>query len=255
MKYVMFLGSRLGCKLNDIKFFEDLIPTNSKTIVEGYAGSFSLIRKNYFDKDVKLHINDNDKTLIKVLEIIQKDNKINEYIDSYKTLLIKHGKNAKEMKKSFNELEIPIEIKQHILNGYTVRGFFKPFPNSFNINPLKDLLNKCEITNIDISVILIRYQQDKDAFLFLDPPYLDSDNTQYKGNNRLDNNNYLNDNTVHYINLLKFLEDKKTVCKVMIILNGNAIINYLFKNFIKKTYEKTYQITKNKATHVIITNY
>jgi|GEM_PF-6592662 len=256
MKYVKFLGSRLGCKLNDIKHFEHLLPSDSKVIVEGYAGSFALIRRNYYDnKDVKLHINDNDKDLIKILKVIQTDDNINKYIDAYNKAVISGNKQNKVVEEKVKALKVPQDIKDYLMSSYKVRGFYKLIPTSMNIVALQTLLNKCEITNDDITVVLNRYQNDPDAFLFLDPPYLDSDNTTYKGQVRKDENNKLFDNTEHYIKLMKYIKDPKTKCKVMIILNENAIINYLYDGFIKGTYTKTYQLSKNKTSHVIITNY
>ena len=53
-----------------------------------------------------------------------------------------------------------------------------------------------------------------------------------------------------YIYILKTYK-----CKVMIIVNKNSITQYLYKNYIKHEYLKTYQTCKNKAFHYVITNY
>ena len=56
-----------------------------------------------------------------------------------------------------------------------------------------------------------------------------------------------------YVVIKKYLETAK--CKVMLVINSNAIIKYLFKDFIKLEYNKTYSTTKNKTKHLVITNY
>ena len=71
------------------------------------------------------------------------------------------------------------------------------------------------------------------------------------------------DNTEMYIILLNFLKNAK--CKVLFSINDCAITRYLYKDFIKDTYNKQYQYSqinikdvkqKKKNTNIlIITNF
>ena len=98
-----------------------------------------------------------------------------------------------------------------------------------------------------------KYKENKDAFIFCDPPYLTSNNTKYKGLNEYDENKNIVDNTKIYIELLEYLKTSK--CKIMILLNKNAIIDYIFKDYIKDHYHKIYQVFKKKEHINIICNY
>ena len=55
------------------------------------------------------------------------------------------------------------------------------------------------------------------------------------------------------LDILELLKNAK--CKVMLIINKLNIIEYLFKDFIRDEYLKTYAVTKKKMKHLIITNY
>ena len=48
---------------------------------------------------------------------------------------------------------------------------------------------------------------------------------------------------------------KNCSCKVMLIINKLSILSYLFKDYIKGEYNKTYSMGKKKAIHLIMTNY
>ena len=84
----------------------------------------------------------------------------------------------------------------------------------------------------------------------------------YKGPSH-DANMTVRDNTEMYIILLNFLKNAK--CKVLFSINDCAITRYLYKDFIKDTYNKQYQYSqinikdvkqKKKNTNIlIITNF
>ena len=47
----------------------------------------------------------------------------------------------------------------------------------------------------------------------------------------------------------------KYKCKVMLIINNNAITQCLYKKYIIDKYDKIYQASKRKTSHLIICNY
>lgn len=63
----------------------------------------------------------------------------------------------------------------------------------------------------------------------------------------------IKDNTAYFIDCMNLLKEAK--CRVMLIVNENAITNYLYKDFIKGRYNKVYQLTKRLTSHLICTNY
>ena len=91
------------------------------------------------------------------------------------------------------------------------------------------------------------YKDDEDAFLFLDPPHLYSDNSTYASQIRE------TDMTQIVVDILEYLRVCK--CKVMLVINKLNILSYLFSDYIKGEYEKIYQLSKKKAMHLIICNY
>ena len=110
------------------------------------------------------------------------------------------------------------------------------------------------ISNDDYKLCMDKFKDDTNAFLFCDPPYFGSDNTDYNSHgSRVDKNNKIIDNTEIFVYLSQYIKNCK--CKIMIVINDNALLRFLFDGYIKKTYNKIYQLVKNKDTLMVITNY
>jgi len=82
------------------------------------------------------------------------------------------------------------------------------------------------ITNKDYKEIIDEYRENENAFIYLDPPYVDSFNTGYVGYQKGQHDGDLKviDNTKIYIDLLDILSCK---CK-------NAITKYLYRDYIEE---------------------
>ena len=80
-------------------------------------------------------------------------------------------------------------------------------------------------------------------FLYLDPPYMDSYNAGYNSfqGTTHDKDLKIIDNTQMYVDLLDILENGK--CKVLFSINDCAITRFLYKSFIKETYNHKYATT------------
>ena len=92
-----------------------------------------------------------------------------------------------------------------------------------------------------------QYRDDPTAFLFLDPPYVNSCNDFYTDSKCVD------DVDKFYSYLLELVQ--KARCRVMLVVNNALLMRLLFKDHIKHTYGKTYESTKRQAEHLVITNY
>ena len=105
----------------------------------------------------------------------------------------------------------------------------------------KDFFNKTVITNQDYLQIFDKYKDNENAFLYLDPPYMDSFNAGYGTYQHKTYNEDLKiiDNTEMYIKFLEILKNGK--CKILFSINDCALTNYLYKDFIKETYKHIYQ--------------
>ena len=241
--------SRSGSKENDIKFFKNFLPTDSKIICEVFGGGYSIIKHHYKDiEKYNFHINDLDKDLFYIY------NHAEEMLKSYLELVeiyknkFEERKERQEFKKFFEEQPMNEHIKNYIRNRYFIRGnmFTYNKKENYDQNELLILKNS-KITNLDYMKVFEMYKDDDEAFLFLDPPYLFSNNSLYSP--QIDEP----DSTKILVDILYFIKSCK--CKVMLIINKLNIIEWMFQEFIESEYCRTYQISKRKQIHLIITNY
>ena len=96
-----------------------------------------------------------------------------------------------------------------------------------------DFLKNSKITNTDYKEIINEYKDNENAFIYLDPPYVDSYNTGYVGYQKghYDEESKVIDNTKMYIDLLDILSCK---CKVLFSINENEITKHVYKDFYKR---------------------
>ena len=72
-----------------------------------------------------------------------------------------------------------------------------------------------------------KYKDDEKAFIYLDPPYLNSFNRNYdQYKTSIDNDNIIIDNLKIYIDIIYYLKNSKH--KILFSINNNAITKYLF---------------------------
>jgi site-specific DNA-adenine methylase len=244
-----FLFGRLGNKDNDIKYFINYLPSDCKKVVEPFGGSFAVIRRVYVDDKYAKFVNDTDVNLYEIYK------NPDEYLKSVKHFnkVASEHKNEKGhvVYKKFleNWKEDNIHFKNYLLGNSIVRGTnvkcLKKIDHEENIKFIK----KINFTQKNYLDVIKEHQYDKDAFIFLDPPYLFSDNSSYYSQNEE------TDMTRILVELLNIYQDKKTKCKLMLVINNLYLTKYLFKDYVKTTYDKIYQISKKKQNHLVICNY
>ena len=253
--YISYAGNKRR-EMNEIEPFIDL--KGIKTIVEPFCGSsaFSFHIYDKINKDLKFHFNDLDKDLISLLNEIKTNGKDNIYnnLIKYKDINKEdYNKYSKELKT--NEIVEDRLSKWLLINVYyCIRaGLFpinKPFPRLTSLKTemkFDKLLDIAKVTNHDFRITCDKYKNDKTAFLFIDPPYVNSCNDFYSDSSCLD------DVDKFYEYLIELLKTSK--CKIMMVVNNALLMRLLFKDFIKHKYGKTYEATKRKVEHIIITNY
>lgn len=258
LDYIMvksFLIQRFGNKKNDIKNFDHLLPFDIKNIIEPFGGSFAVTREKYMDKKYNRYVNDNDDVLyslykepelymksLKKFHDICGDNlilfeKINKYYPDTKIVL-------DEFKKDKNK------FTDMIINNRNMRGTIKHYKNFPDYNDSLKIMKKINFTNDDWEIVINKWKNKKDTFLFLDPPYLFSNNKFY--DQQFNNDSDCSDIIIKILNILK---DPKTKAKIMLVINNLKIIKLLFSDYIKLEYEKIYQMAKRKDSHIVICNY
>lgn len=262
-----FIISYFGNKREEVENLYKLMKLDDiEIIIEPFCGSCAL---SYYisllhPKKYKYILNDNNKYLIELMNIMKDDNKINEFenkINDYVEQLnnIKIQEKRKELYLKFVKTD---DIYGYLISHkyYTIRHglfkfdkdkngdlldykkfYFKDYP-IYNFFKNEDI----EIYNLNGIKIFEKYKQNKKALIFLDPPYIQLTNAFYKNGANEDFNIY------EYLSLNNI---KKEKAKIYIILEDNWIIKLLFKNNnIIDNNCKIYQTTKKKYNHITITN-
>jgi site-specific DNA-adenine methylase len=256
-----FCTCRLGNKQKDIKYFKHLLPNQEDidTVGEPFAGSFAVIRNCFYnvpnilcaDNDIefKKTIDNRLKNLPEYYEFVKKFTEFTEPFinrDKGRFILFQHKKIVKDW----------IEENKGLLNidferDLSVRGMIKPFPTTMKYDDLAVLYSRIQWFD-DFKTVLDKLKDNNRAFVFLDPPYLSSDNSQYYGNIATADKTVV-DNTGLFIDILNFFKTAK--CKVMLVINRNAINEYIMKDYIKCIYSKQYSMSKRNDKLMVCTNY
>ena len=218
------------------------------TYVEPFAGSFALIRYLYkLNNNLQFHINDNDTVLFNIYTKIEEyQNEVNSFLQYFRQIE-KYNRINKLKEYTFinNEFKDTI-IKTYVVRGYIIKVSKKDVTDQSTI----DILKKSRVTCLDYIEVLKEYKDNNKAFIFLDPPYLFCNNSNYQKQHgeRTDM-----DNSDMIINILEFMKTCK--CRCLLIVNDLKIIRMLYGDMIKDEYDVVYQISKRKSKHLIITNY
>lgn len=241
------LINRLGAKDNDIKFFNELLPENIKNVVEPFGGSFAICRRIYRDDKYIKYVNDNDPYLY---ECYRDPNKVKEIKKIYSEFFVNKKFTStlyQDLENSFkNELEK--KILKHVDKTLRIRGTMIKHISLKEVEDEEiDFIKKINFSNDNYKTIIDKFKDDKDTFIFLDPPYLFSDNSTYVTQENETDMTYI------LIDLLNYFKTAK--CKIMLVINKLYILEWLFKDYIKKTYSKIYQLSKKKMDHLMICNY
>lgn len=256
-----------GGKRKEIKNFKDIIPIY-KHYVEPFFGGGALY---FYENNINGFntINDFDIELINFYKMVKTNNiDLIKKIDKLKLINNNHEEMEKQYYKfrdgdnsSLNELERAVRflyVNQLAFGGmrrFNKSGKFNvPFGHYKTFNPKItkehiELLQKTDIKNDDTLNILNEYD-DKDTFIFLDPPYTRVFN-KYSHENIFGNN--------EQIKLKKCLSELK-MSKWMLVINNSDEIRKLYKSYNFKSYKINYGINirnrfKTDVEHLIITNY
>jgi site-specific DNA-adenine methylase len=249
-KQVQLFG-RMGNKTNDIKYFKHLLPLDVKKVVEPFGGCFAVTRKIYRDNQYKKYVNDNDEILYKIYKNPDEYAKVCKILnDIAKENDLKNQK-LELFNKTVSKIDIDIDFLNHWKGEKIIRGSYMKSLKNTNFTDFIESMKNINFSNDDYETVINKHRKDKNAFIFLDPPYLFSDNSQYSQQKRKEGN----DVTDMIYKIYEIFNDKTTKAKIMLIINDMKIIRWFFKDFHTEEYDKIYQIAKRKDKHLIITNY
>ena len=247
--YFPYEGNKKS-EINNIDEFIDLNLYN--TICEPFGGSLAFSRYCYkHNENLKFIINDIRDDLTFLCNNLHKfkDEVVQGVKDKIKEL---DSKDKYDLYVKYyqptNDIETMIKILHDNKNYCLHKGVF---PKNRKVT-LKDFDNRTKNTdsffkkhtylNKDYHEILESVKNDDKTLVFLDPPYLLSSEGFYNGNKDEEIWRYLFD----------FCKTCK--CKFIMIIDGNFFMKEIFKGLIKKEYEKLYQITKKKTSHIVVSN-
>ena len=249
-----FIFPYAGNKREEVEtIIKNIDISQSTIIVEPFCGTsaLSVYISKLYPKKYKYILNDNDKNLIELYKLMIEKNKkklkkTEKDIDNIlKNIKCKEDYIKILSKKDFNSWFIAHKI-------YTIRsGLYdldykyneeKPF--KFENYEIFNFLQNENITilNEDAIKVLKDNKDNKEVFMFIDPPYLNSCNEFYS--------NEYNTNIYEYIYHNDLRNMKFNFC---LVLEKNWIINLLFEKYKKIEYDKMYQTSKKKTKHLLIT--
>lgn len=223
------------------------------TIVEPFGGTFGFSRWLWDKKDMKKKryvVYDSDERILNFYKTIQQ--KLND--GTYE-----------EFVKSFHDLKEPTEALPRNEQGTIKPAGRKELCKTLD-EPLKTwyyynvVLNRTmwdykpkqilgyepmmeQVTFIHKSFTQINWEEYdlSRTLIYLDPPYLDSFNTNYRGEDEKYND--------VVSGILSLFHEKKA--NVMLVHSENPLLDYILKPFIAASYGKTYGFTKRKAVHKV----
>jgi site-specific DNA-adenine methylase len=243
----------IGNKRSEVEtIYSEISMNDITTIIEPFCGSCAM---SYYiwtlHPDLKFILNDNDKNLKEMYDIIIDDDKLLHF------------------QKTINEILLTIRTKETYMNylktnndiySWFIRNKYKgPFPGTFRISnktgshtPLNiksyPIYNFFRTANIEYTCsdaidIFKQYSNNKHNLILLDPPYIMSYNLSYSSSSNVNIYEYLSTNNIN-----------KLKSNIMLILEDIWVIRLLFSGFKFISYDKVYKQTKKQTTHIIIKN-
>ena len=214
----------LGCmgnKKNELKLLLPIIEpqiTKDTIFVEPFCGSsiasFHVIKK--INKDIEFHINDLDYLRILFYKNMTIEKERNELYILEKEIVKNGADFYYNIVRGKDDDYLKYIISKRIHN---FRHGLYPTNKKIILHEIsdnwKEFFNKAIITNKDYLDIFDKYKDNENAFLYLDPPYMDSFNGGYTHYHTTNYNSDLTvkDNTEMYIYLLEYLK----ACKFKIL--------------------------------------
>jgi site-specific DNA-adenine methylase len=249
----------LGSKRLEINHIIECQPNFKKIIdVFGGGGSVSLY---YFQKGYNIQYNDICPVLFELFEAIQEDT-IKDIVDEVCDYKLKDDlKEVLEKYNNDNDLISFLILKSHsyrglsttsLINRRKIKGelVIEQHYKSNKLLKYPEIFKekKMKVSNLNYKIILEKHKNNEDTFLYLDPPYLSSDCSDYvNGKFTYDDILYIED----YIKIAK--------CKVMLHIEFTGYVYHKFKDYIKKYYPKRYALSGKNMIYqkyvCIICNY
>jgi site-specific DNA-adenine methylase len=230
------------------KFLEDKLD-GIDTIIEPFCGTsaMSYYLSLKYPKRFRYILNDKNEELIQLYHLIKNEEQFNLFLvelnEKVKVIINKESYLEAIKPKTFMSWFISNKIRSF------KAGFYYPTYKPKKYDFLKcGIINFLRTENIEVlccdgTELVKQYQDNKNCMILLDPPYLLSDNSNYK---------YKDTDVYEYCKK----QGLNTIgCFLVFIVEDNTEIQKLFKDNIKHSYSKQYANGREKkTTHIIISN-
>ena len=254
-----FIFSWAGNKRNEVEqIFELLNFDGIDTIIEPYMGTsaISYFISTKYPKKFKYILNDNDKHLVELYKIMtskEKSNKLNETMNAT-VKKFNSMKTDEERKKYYKEIFETNDVNSYVFTHkwHTIRHGICPLiertkelkPFDIREYSIFNFMNseQVSVTSDDAVGVIEKYKDNEKCLIIIDPPYIQT----YNG--------FYNDASLNVYEWLYHNNINKWKSTPILILENIWINKLLFQeNTISEPYGKTYQGSKKKTEHIIIT--
>lgn len=232
------------------RIYETLNLDGIDTVVEPFAGTSAISYYIWTKRpDLTFVLNDSDKNLFKMFNILRDDKAIEAFEAKYKS----YFEGIDKVK--YNEIIKTDDVEAWYLKNkfYSIRpGLYpttKVVKTEINLKacPIAKFYREAKIsfTCGDAIAVIDEYKDKANCALILDPPYINTSNEFYRY-----------DDFKKSVNIYEYLalnDIKKFKAYFMAILENNWIIKLLFRDNTIVEYSKMYQTSKKKTTHFVIT--
>lgn len=245
-----FYYSYIGSKYKEIPQLSEWLPTDNKTkIIEPFAGSAAISYHLWTLGFRDIIISDRDPFLIELWNRVSNEETRIKLIKDLTKIVNKITNKEEYMtmirNKNFISELVGSTWYNFRRNIYPENKNKPDFEEIYN-RPYTNFIKDIQFKENDFRTVCDLYKNDPNAWIFIDPPYVNEDNSMYH------NDDALFDMETIYLYILNLLSCK---CKVLIVVSDRLLMRLLFKDYIKGSYPKQYQFSKKKVNHLIITNY
>lgn len=252
-----FFFAYSGNKRNEAeKIVQNIDLSNIETIIEPFCGScaVSYYISTLYPKKFKYIINDTDEHLINLLNIFKNKKKGQQFINKINKLCFDKDNKFID-KETYNKLLKNNDIYSYFIGHrfHAIRATLYPLNKKMNvlnyddINFIKFLTEeKVIIKNSDGLELIKENINNEKAFIFIDPPYIQSCNRFY--------DNPTGNCYEYFYNVRNELKNFRSL--LVFCLEDIWIIRLLFDNLKDSfiIYEKKYQVSKKLTNHILIIN-
>ena len=248
-----FLIPYAGNKRQEVeRIYNTLDFENAEYIIEPFCGtsalSFYIWKTHPRGGEFKYILNDNDKLLISLYRVAMDDMKWLEFINTINNICF-NGDDFVE-KNEYKDI-----VNQPTLEAYYIKNkYYNMRPGIYPANKTtkRQLVNYCdefrtflktaniELINGDALELFKEYKDFNNAVVFIDPPYMNLYNSFYECGGG---------DIYEYLGTY----GGKPECKFCCVINDTWIARIIFKKYNIIEYNKTYEMTKRKVKHLLIT--